>query len=184
MNLIETERLVLRAFQKSDAKDVYEYTNAQTVTCFLDMRYNTLDETEEVLKNSKFNGVYSFAIMHKDSKKVIGEILSFPEAMAHDGETPRTYSTQWMLHPDYQGLGYGFEATKAYFDYMFHTKNARRIYACVEDGNYPSQNLCKKLGMRYEGTFIEYISFVNNPDGTPLYENTMQFAILKKEWRF
>ena len=25
-------------------------------------------------------------------------------------------------------------------------------------------------------------SFINNPDGTPLYENTMQYAILKKEW--
>jgi len=24
---------------------------------------------------------------------------------------------------------------------------------------------------------------VNNPDGTPLYENTVQYAILKKEWK-
>lgn len=56
--------------------------------------------------------------------------------------------------------------------------NARRIYAYVES----SQRLCKKLGMRQEGLFKEFISFINNPDGTPLYENTMQFAILKKEW--
>jgi len=34
--------------------------------------------------------------------------------------------------------------------------------------------------MRQEGLFIEYI--VKNVDGTPKYENTMQFAILKKEW--
>lgn len=36
--------------------------------------------------------------------------------------------------------------------------------------------------MRQEGLFKEFISFINNPDGTPLYENTMQFAIFKKEW--
>ena len=36
--------------------------------------------------------------------------------------------------------------------------------------------------MRQEGMFLEFISFVNNPDGTPRYENTVQYAILKKEW--
>lgn len=36
--------------------------------------------------------------------------------------------------------------------------------------------------MRREGVFQEFISFVNNPDGTPRYENTVQYAILKKEW--
>ena len=36
--------------------------------------------------------------------------------------------------------------------------------------------------MRREGVFLEFISFVNHPDGTPKYENTMQYAILKKEW--
>ena len=36
--------------------------------------------------------------------------------------------------------------------------------------------------MQQEGLFKEFLSIINNPDGTPLYENTMQFAILKKEW--
>jgi len=36
--------------------------------------------------------------------------------------------------------------------------------------------------MRKEGLFIEFISFMNNQDGTPHYENTYQYAILKKEW--
>ena len=26
-------------------------------------------------------------------------------------------------------------------------------------------------------------SFVNDPDGTPGYENTYEYAILKKEWK-
>ena len=45
-----------------------------------------------------------------------------------------------------------------------------------------TQQLCEKLCMRREGLYLEFVSFVNNPDGTPLYENTMQYAILKKEW--
>ena len=36
--------------------------------------------------------------------------------------------------------------------------------------------------MRREGIFLEFVSFVKNQDGTPHYENTIQYAILKREW--
>ena len=36
--------------------------------------------------------------------------------------------------------------------------------------------------MRREGLFREFVSFVNDADGNPIYENTCQYAILKKEW--
>ena len=29
---------------------------------------------------------------------------------------------------------------------------------------------------------MEFVSFVNDAEGNPIYENTMQWAILKKEW--
>jgi len=93
-----------------------------------------------------------------------------------------TFSPCWMLNASYQGKGYAYEAAHAFFDYLFTQKGARRIYAYTEDYNLSSQHLCEKLGMRREGLFLEFISFVNNPDGTPHYENTMQSAILKKEW--
>ena len=61
---------------------------------------------------------------------------------------------------------------------------ARRIYAYTEDYNLPSQRLCERLGMRREGLFMEFVSFINNPDGTPLYENTMQYAIaIQKKYK-
>ena len=89
-----------------------------------------------------------------------------------------------MLNVDYQGKGYAFEAAHAFFDYLFSKKGARRIYAYVENYNLSSQHLCEKLGMRREGLFMEFVSFINNPNGTPRYENTCQYAILKKEWHW
>lgn len=88
-----------------------------------------------------------------------------------------------MLNSIYQGKGYAYEAAYAFFDYLFQEKGARRIYAYTEDYNLSSRHLCEKLGMRREGFFKEFVSFVNNPDGTPHYENTVQYAILKKEWK-
>ena len=57
-----------------------------------------------------------------------------------------------------------------------------RIYAYTEDYNLPSQNLCGKLGKRQEGLSREFVSFVNDTEGNPIYENTIQWTILKKEW--
>ena len=74
------------------------------------------------------------------------------------------------------------QSGKTLFDYLFCKKGARRIYAYTEDYNLSSQHLCEKLGMRREGLFVEFVSFVNDENGEPIYENTMQYAILKNEW--
>jgi RimJ/RimL family protein N-acetyltransferase len=63
-------------------------------------------------------------------------------------------------------------------DYLFNN-DARRIYAYAEDDNIPSQKLCERLGMRKEGLFMEFISFVNNPDGTPHYFEFVVFFMFK-----
>ena len=183
--MIETERLILRPFTEADAEDVFEYLHEPAVHCFASMKLNSLEEATEEMRRRSSETEYWFAIVLKDTGKVIGEIDAFPETgEPHaDEDAPRdTFSPCWMLNLKYSGKGYAYEAAHAFFDYLFREKDARRIYAYTEDYNLPSQRLCEKLGMRREGLFMEFVSFVNNPDGTPHYENTMQYAILKKEW--
>lgn len=176
--MIETKRLILRHFRKGDAADVLEYLSEPAVNCFADMKVNSLREAENVVAKrcDDKTGEY-FAICLKITGKVIGEIFDCPEESDQD-----TFSPCWMLNTAYHGQGYAYEAISAYFDYLFTQKHARRIYIFTEDYNIACQKLCEKLGMRKEGLFKELISFVKNPDGTPKYENTYQYAILKKEW--
>lgn len=183
--MLETKRLILRPFQKNDAWDVFEYLKEPAVNCFAGMRLNSLDEAETEMKKRANETEYYFAIVLKDTGKVIGEIDAYPErGEPHDTTSPLdTFSPCWMLNSAYQGKGYAYEAAHAFFDYLFMKKGARRIYAYTEDYNLSSQKLCEKLGMRKEGLFKEFVSFINNPDGTPHYENTVQYAILKKEWQ-
>ena len=42
--------------------------------------------------------------------------------------------------------------------------------------------LCERLGMRKEGCFLDFISFMKDENGVDIYENTMIYAILKREW--
>lgn len=185
MRMIETERLILRPFCESDAADVYEYLAEPSVNCFASMKLNSLEEARAEMKKRAKEPEYDFAITLKDTGKVIGQIDAFPEPCDPNApECPAdTFSPCWMLNKTYQGKGYAYEAARAFLGYLFEQKGARRVYAYVEDDNAPSERLCQKLGMRKEGLFKEFISFVNNSDGTPRYENTMQYAILKKEWR-
>ena len=183
--IIETERLILRPFVESDAADVYEYLKEPAVNCFASMKLDTLKDAKAEMKRRVGETEYYCAITLKDGGKVIGEIDAYPEGdgPGEDENEPKdTFSPCWMLNLKYIGKGYAYEAAHAFFDYLFNEKGARRIYAYTEDYNTASQRLCEKLGMRREGLFLDFISFVKNPDGTPHYENTYQYAILKKEW--
>lgn len=183
--MIETERLLLRPFVESDAADVFEYLNEPEVDCFTSMKLRSLAEAKREMKRRMKSPEYYFAVVLKESGKVIGELFGEPEGAGPEGDPLEAdaFSPCWMLNKEYQGKGYAYEAARAYFDYLFHEKGLRRLYAYTEDYNLPSQRLCEKLGMRREGLFLEFVSFVNNSDGTPHYENTVQYAILKKEWR-
>lgn len=149
------------------------------------MKLHSFEEAKAEVKKRVGEMEYYFAIVLKETGKVIGEIAAYPErGEPHNIDSLfDTFSPIWMLNKDYQGKGYAYEAALAFFDYLFCEKGARRIYAYTEDYNLSSQRLCEKLGMRKEGLFKEFVAFVQNPDGTPHYENTVQYAILKKEWK-
>ena len=179
--IIETERLILRPFKESDAGDVLAYLAVPAVHCFYSMKLDSLEAAKDEMKKRAEDDLY-LAIVLKESDKVIGEIFSHPEGTNPEDEVMDTFSPCWMLNLSYTGKGYAYEAARSYCDYLFNARGARRLYAYTEDTNLPSRHLCERLGMRREEMFMEFVSFINNPDGTPLYENTMQYAILKKEW--
>lgn len=180
--MIETKRLILRPFAVDDADDVFEYLQKPAVNCFACMKLDSLEAAKTELKRRSEDSEFYFAIVLRETGKVIGEIFAHPEGNEPEDEKMDTFSPCWMLNLQYTGKGYAYEAAHAFFDYLFNKKGARRIYAYTEDYNLTSQHLCEKLGMRREGLFVEFVSFINNSDGTPRYENTYQYAILKKEW--
>ena len=183
--MIETDRLILRPFCAEDAADVFEYLKAPMVNCFACMKVHSMEEAQKAVMERAEDAEFTFANVLKDAGKVNGEIDAHPESSQPDKAenfVEDTFSPCWMLHPDYHSKGYAYEAAKAFIDYLFYQKGARRIYAYTEDYNLSSQHLCEKLGMRREGVFREFVSFVNDTNGNPIYENTYQYAILKKEW--
>lgn len=174
MQEIKTNRLLLRNFSEKDAPGMLEYLANPRVNCFLKERLSNLNEAIDLAKE-KSQDDSSIAVCLKDNGALIGELFCMKEE-------PDTCSVGWNFNLNYEGKGYASESADALLQYLFTQKEARRIYAYVEDDNYKSQKLCEKLGMRKEGCFMEFISFTKYDDGTPKYENTLQYALLKKEW--
>ena len=72
--VLETERLILRPFKEGDENDVFEYLKEPAVNCFIDMKLDSITEArKEVIKRSSETEYY-FAIVLKESGRVIGEI--------------------------------------------------------------------------------------------------------------
>lgn len=83
--VIETERLLLRPFLEGDAADVFEYLKEPMVNCFACMKLESLEEARAEMKNRIGETEYYFAIVLKETEKVIGEIDAYPEhAEPHD----------------------------------------------------------------------------------------------------
>lgn len=173
METMETRRLVLRRFTERDAADLFAYLHAPTASCFLSLALATLRDAErEAAKRSGDDN--RIAVCLRDSGRLIGDLFAEPEE--------DTFSVGWNVNPGYGGKGYACEAAAALFAWLFTQRAARRLYAYVEDTNLRSRRLCEKLGMRQEGVFKEFISFRNDDNGVPVYENTMQYALLRHEW--
>ncbi|MGO3711773.1 GNAT family N-acetyltransferase [Alcaligenes aquatilis] len=173
MTPIHTDRLVLRNFQAQDALGLFEYLHTPVVSCFYSLALENSGAAEqEIHKRSSDDS--QIAVSLAESGLLIGDLFADKEE--------DTFSVGWNFNPRFSGKGYAYEAAHALFADLFIQQGARRIYAYVEESNGRSQRLCEKLGMRKEGVFLEFISFCNDAQGNPIYENTIQYAILYKEW--
>jgi RimJ/RimL family protein N-acetyltransferase len=170
----ETTRLLIRNFEAKDVDGFFAYLSHPRVNCFIDEQLRTLEEAAADVERRSKDGL-QYAVCLKEENSIIGNLFAVKEE-------PDTYNVGWHFNKQYEGQGYASESVRAFFSFLFASRNARRIYAYVEEDNIRSQKLCERLAMRMEAHFIEFISFINNPDGTPKYENTFIYAILKTDW--
>lgn len=177
MNIITTSRLIIRRFCRDDGTALFSYLHEPATPCFYDERVASLAAAYlEAEKRSTDKS--QFAVCLQENNQLIGHLFA---ENGNDEPDRHTWSAGWHFSPAFHGQGYARESVAALFDYLFKQQYARRIYAWVEDYNVPSRNLCVRLHMRQEACFKEFVSFITE-DGEARYDDTLVYAILKKEW--
>jgi RimJ/RimL family protein N-acetyltransferase len=175
MKTLETERLILRKLKEDDFDAVYSYINCAETGIYFPWGSNSEEEARyyialaitEAGKEPIFH--YHYAAVRKETDKLIGGCR-----VSCDG------SLCWVLHRDYWNQGFGTEMGKAMMQYGFEELNLHRLFATCDTENTGSYRLMERLGMRREGTFLEYRP--PNKLSDKKYGDCFIYAILKDEW--
>jgi RimJ/RimL family protein N-acetyltransferase len=177
MNILKTERLILRAFSCDDWKDLYEYLSQESVVKYEPYDIYTKDACKkEAEKRSKQD--FFWAVCLKGSNKLIGNVYFKQQ----EPEEFLTWEIGYVFNPLYFGKGYATESCRELLRYGFQQLKARRIVAMCNPKNVPSWKLLERLNMRREGHLRKNIFFKSDKNGKPIWNDTYEYAILADEW--
>lgn len=175
---IETDRLILRKFEKEDAAAMYKnWASDPEVTKFLTWPAHTSIEVSKWVTNDwvnsyKDDNYYQWAITVKENgKEPIGSI-----SVVHMKEEISMMHIGYCIGQAWWHKGVTSEALKAVMDFLFKEVEVNRIEARHDPRNPNSGNVMKKCGMKYEGT-MRAADFNNQGICDACY-----YAILKEEW--
>lgn len=148
---LETERLILRPFQLSDAPTVYALaSNKKIYDTTLNIPHPYTEDMARAWISAHLEDVterllYHWAIVRKEDAALLGCISIGIRPGLQMGELG-----YWLGEP-YWSKGYGTEAAKAVMAYGFDTIGLNRVYGRHFVNNPASGAIMKKCGMQIEG---------------------------------
>jgi len=148
MQVIETNRLILRGFLPTDLNDFYAYAKNDKVGPMAGWKpHASLEESQEILKTFVESSEV-WAIVFKEDKKVIGSI-GLHKDRKRDNENCRMLG--YVLSEEYWGKSLMLEAVHAILNHGFNELNLELISVYHYPFNKQSASVIKNAGFRYEG---------------------------------
>jgi [ribosomal protein S5]-alanine N-acetyltransferase len=175
---LETERLVIRAFEPGDWRDLREYVTLPEVTRY-DYEYPSTDEALQGVVGYFMENSGYWAVCLKATGKLIGHITCTRKAP----EALRTWELGYIFNPTTYGHGYATEACRRVLQSVFEEFGAHRVEAACDPRNAPSWRLLERLGMRREAHRLKAGFLRTTPEGEPVWVDSYEYAMLAEEWR-
>lgn len=150
---IETNRLILRKFKKTDVQAVYDHwTSDDKVTEFLRWpTHQSVEITQRVLKSwidlYQDNNFYQWAIVLKEIDEPIGTI-----SVVEQNEELDMVHIGYCLGSQWWNKGIISEAFLAIIPFLFDEVKVNRIESQHDPKNIGSGKVMLKCGLTYEGT--------------------------------
>lgn len=150
--ILETERLVLRPWEESDAENLYEYAKDGRVGPIAGWPPHTsVENSREVIKNV-LSAPETYAVCLKEDNKAIGSIglklNGYTDMTDRDDECELGY---WLGVP-FWGKGIMPEAARELLRHAFDGLGMRSVWCGYYDGNEKSRRVQEKCGFRYHHT--------------------------------
>ena len=177
--IAETDRLILRTIEESDAEEQMRVLNTPSVMA----RLGGVKELHEIeAKHAKSMALYaregfSFLFM---IEKATGEMVGHCGIKRVDNPlAPNVgdHEVGWLVREDRWRLGLAEEAMRAVLDWAFTRVGAPHVVALTSEANVGSWKLMEKLGMvrRAELDF-------SDPAFPPEDNPTIQYSLTHEQW--
>ncbi|GAP12546.1 acetyltransferase [Longilinea arvoryzae] len=178
MLTLETDRLILRAFEVRDVEGFAAYRSDPDVARYQgwDIPFTELQAVEFIRAMRRVQAGapgkwLQLAIQVKSSGELAGDCAFKVEA-----EDPHQAEMGLTIARKFQRQGYGFEATVRLLDYLFFELKMHRVRAGCDELNLVSCHLLEKIGLRREAHLIENLWFKGR------WSSEYWFGILDREW--
>lgn len=176
---IQTERLSLRTFEKSDLDDLTTYYALPEVQRYLDWKARdrveckaALDAMRSQITLQRPGDTLTLAVVRTSDNVLVGQVsIRWSDATAAQGEV------RFVFNPIYRGQGYAKESVTAAIDLAFDHFRIHRVFARCDARNTRSAKLMQALGMRLEAHYREHALFQGE------WDEELHFAVLDREWR-
>ena len=169
--ILETERLLLRSSELSDAADMFEFISDPEVTKYTFWRaHHSVADSEDLLAWLTTENFASWSIVHKADNKVIGMCFLHSFNFHH-----RRAETAFNLSRSYWRKGYATEAVREMIRYAFKRWGLNRIEGTCMLDNIASARVMEKLGMKFEGVLRQH-SYAKNR-----FHDLKLYSILRNE---
>ena len=147
--VLETERLILRPWEGSDAEECYKYAKDDRVGPIAGWPVHTSVENSRQAIREVLMKPEIYAIVLKETGLPIGSIgLHRNDLASKDDEMELGY---WLGVP-YWGRGIVPEAAKELLRHAFEDLDLQRVWCGYYDGNTKSKRVQEKLGFTYQWT--------------------------------
>ena len=167
---METERLILRSWKNEDRKPFAEMNSNRNVMKYFPATLSVKESNAFVDRiNAEFEetGFGLYAVDIKESGIFIGYV-GF-HRFTFDTPFSPGWEIGWRISDIYWHHGYATEAAKACLDYAREKHLCDSLYSFTAVPNIPSENVMKRIGMIYKGTFMHPAL----ADGHPLKEHKL-----------
>jgi ribosomal-protein-alanine N-acetyltransferase len=176
---LETERLILRPFNRDDLEDFFEYASVPGVGEMAGWPHHKTVETSKSILNSFIEGKEVFALQLKESGKVIGS-LGLHYSWANDEPRYAKMKSKeigYALSRDYWGRAFMPEAVKAVIAMCFNDFNCDILTCGHFLTNNQSKRVIEKCGFRFDKQSIYH----SNPLNIDFEDK--KYVLLRSDWK-
>ena len=157
--VLESERLICRSFNQSDAETLFKLRSDRDVLKYMDAdAHKSISDSdrmiESILKAFEEGSGINWVIDLKETNTMIGYI-GFWRLMKENVRAEIGYA----LEPQFWGKGYMSEAIKIVLDFGFKQLRLHSVEANINPENERSEKLLEKMGFRMEAHFRENYYF-------------------------